>query len=209
MILNVPFFEQERSLTCGVAVLRMILGFYGEKVTEKELAKKVKMHSFGTYSTDLAVLAMEKGYKATAYTLHLPLFASLNLPFGTRITLDYFRKIKLSPGHKSTFQTCKNYVEKGGELIWEQPKISRVQSWLDKKNPVFISANTASLNTYWKNWHNGHYYIIEGYDEENAFVINPDRDKKDTRYKIPWEKLLPAWSINAAQSSDHLMVIYK
>lgn len=58
MKLNVPYYSQRRAVICGVAALRMVLDYYHSKATEKELLRGVKLHSFGTFSTDLGVIAL-------------------------------------------------------------------------------------------------------------------------------------------------------
>lgn len=39
--LQVPYFRQEHALSCEIAALRMALSYYGVKITEKELVKKL------------------------------------------------------------------------------------------------------------------------------------------------------------------------
>lgn len=47
-VLKAPYYKQETNYTCGPASARMILGYYGVNVTEKEIAKVAKTGKRGT-----------------------------------------------------------------------------------------------------------------------------------------------------------------
>lgn len=50
MLQGVPYFEQERDFTCGPAVLRMILAYFGVSVSEEHLSQEVHTgHAYGTH----------------------------------------------------------------------------------------------------------------------------------------------------------------
>lgn len=209
MKLKVNHFQQATSNSCGLAALRMILDYYGERVTEKELKKEVSMHSFGTFSTDLGVIALKRGYKVTSYAFHLSILGFLELPFGTKITEKVLKRIKVKAKDKMTFNSWKNYLKAGGELVWDNPRISLIDNYLKKKAPCLISVNTAALGDYWKRWNNGHYLVVTGFEKEKISVLDPNQSKGRGGYFIKNDIFLPAWFVNSFNSSDYLTVIEK
>lgn len=209
MKLNVPYFSQERSVSCGLAGLRMILAFNGNLISEKELAKEVKMHSFGTFSTDLGIIALKKGFKVKSYTCHLGLLGPLKLPYGTKIDEKVLEKIKVAPKDKMVFESWKNYIKNGGELIWDIPKIEQLGNFIKNNNPCLISVNNAILRRFWKNWDNGHLIIVNGVDSKNISILDPDPEGVGQSYEVDRDLLLSAWSINGVRSSNYVLVVQK
>lgn len=209
MKLKVNHLQQRTSNSCGLAALRMIFDYYGDKITEEELDHQLKIHSFGVFSNDLGTLALKRGYKVTSHTFHLPALGSLGLPFGAVITNKILDKVNLKSKDKMTFVSWQNYLEAGGLLIWDYPQISLIQKYLSKKAPCLVSVNTAALGNYHKKWNNGHYLVATGFEREKVHVLDPDHTKKYGSYFIKNEIFLPSWSINSFNSSDFLMVIEK
>lgn len=209
MELNVPYFRQEHSKTCGLAVLRMVFGFYGESSTEKDLLKEVNMHSFGSFSTDLGITAIKRGFKATAFTYHLSLLSPLKIPFNSVVDEVTLSKITPKPKDRMICESWKKYVRVGGKLIWSVPAIRQLSECVDdRKAPAIISVNTAALNRFWKKVGNGHYLVVSGIAEEVS-VLDPDPVGHGRQYTVPKDALLAAWIVNSTSSSDYLMVLEK
>lgn len=209
MKFDIPHYRQEKSLSCGLAVLRMVLGYYDDNATEKELSKGLKMHSFGSFTTDIASIAQQRRYKTSVYSFHLPLLSPLKLPFGCEIKLEHLKKMKVDPKSKMTFDSWKKYLEVGGKIIWDYPKISQINDLIHKKIPCVININTAALNRYWKNWDNGHFVVVNGVENNKVSVLDPDLPIEKAEYEIDTELLLPSWSINSRVSSGYIMIIEK
>jgi len=209
MKLQVPHYKQEKRLSCGLAVLRMALGFFGDNVSEKEILKNLTLHNFGSFTTDLGTAALKMGYKVVIYTFHLPLIAPLNLPFGSEIKMIRLDKFSVRPKDKKTLESWKKYLLSGGKMYWDIPKISQIEYWLKRKTPCLISVNTAALNMYYKNWDNGHFLLINGFKNDNILYLDPDVSKEKANKKIHKDVLLPSWSINSRSSSGYLMVLEK
>ena len=60
-MLNLPFFKQETDYYCGPAVLQMILQFYGQTLSQTELAQIAGTTSTGTSPTRLLEAAQTLG----------------------------------------------------------------------------------------------------------------------------------------------------
>lgn len=205
--LPVPYFPQEHAKTCGVAALRMALGYCASPKSEKEILKYVPLHSFGTFSTDFGELIKRLGYKVTGHTFHLSLLAPLKIPFGTEIAMETLNKIPVKPKDKMVFESWQRFIAAGGKLIWNYPRVGLVEECLSKKVPAIVNYKTAALNRFWKNANNGHYLVVTGSNDDSFEVLDPDPWTKEYKYHINKELFLPAWSINAPDSSDFLTVI--
>lgn len=186
----------------------MILGYFGDKVTEKELAARVKIRSFGVFTTDLGVQALDRGFQTVVYTFHLPLLGPLELPFGTKITRRSLASIKARPANRKVYKSWQEYLEKGGQLIWESPKLFRLKYWLNKKFPCLLNFNTAALRRFYRNWDNGHQVVAVGMQKDQVWVVDSDPEGIKKKFKITSENLLPAWAINAKNSSGYLLVTW-
>lgn len=72
-----PYFQQENPYTCSLAVLRMVLAYFGINVSEKELISKVEKDygkSFkNLWNSTIAKLSREYGINTTMYAVW-PLF---------------------------------------------------------------------------------------------------------------------------------------
>ena len=71
-----PFFAQERSDTCMLACLRMILAYRGQDITEQELAARADLAD-GLDPEQLAVLVRQFGLEAESVQIDLESIAEL------------------------------------------------------------------------------------------------------------------------------------
>lgn len=210
MKLNVPHFQQERSRSCGPAALRMIFGYFGDEVAESDLTKSVKLHSFGTYFTELGEVALDRGYRVTCYTCHLSLAGPLKLAFGSPLTLESLKRAVVRPSDRTTAASWKSYLEKDGKLVWQTPRIFQIEEVVRKKLPCLIAINTAAIGNFHRHWDNGHYLVVNGFDEKSGVsVLDPDWPEAKARKTLESDVLLPAWAINATRSAAFLMMVEK
>lgn len=209
MKLRVPYHKQEKLKTCGVACLRMMLAYYGDEYNESELAKNVKMYKVGTYSTDLAIAAinLDQNYKAIAYSSNLGFFSRLNIKSGALINNDILNKH--AKKNKFYLNKYKEFLSNGGTLIYDFPKFELIKKQIDIKRPCLVSVNTAMLDKFWDSPWNGHYFVVVGYTNDSVIVLDPDPWDKNYEYEIPLNIFIPAWSVNAVASTDFLMIISK
>ena len=208
--MTLQYYNQQQSKTCGLACLRMIFSNFSDYISEKELVKQVKVHSFGIFSTDLAIIALKKGYKTTLYTFNLPLFSKYNIEFGTLVNLKLIRKISPKPSSKKAYDSIKNYLKYGGVLYYDYPRLELLEKYLDQEWPCLISFNTASTGKYYKKWDNGHYNVVHGIDKHHVNILDPDPwEENRFDFKVPKDIFLVSWIVNSVQSTDFLAVVYK
>lgn len=71
MALRIPKLKQQGKKDCGIAALRMVLEFYGDPKSYKEIRKKAgPFKSYGLKTIDLATVAQEFGYKTVCFGLY-------------------------------------------------------------------------------------------------------------------------------------------
>ena len=88
-----PFVAQERSDTCAIACLRMILAQHDIDVTEDEVVRQATFEGYGIYIEELVRLAEHYGLRAEIQELDLPAIAEL-LARGT-YTIAYLDRTPL------------------------------------------------------------------------------------------------------------------
>lgn len=203
MKLKIPYFAQESSKTCGIAALRMVLSHLGDQTTEKELLNETKLHSFGTFSTDLGSIALKRGYKVKSSTMHLSLLGPLSLSYGTKITQATLKRIQPLPKDKMTFDSWQKYLQNGGELIYDFPKTEQLTENLQESKPSIISINTAVLGNFYQKWDNSHILVVNGFINDKILVLDP----LEGEIIVNKDLLLTAWIANAIYSSSYLLII--
>lgn len=63
--MEVPYFKQQTSYTCGPSCVKMVFAYYGKKESEKILATEMKTNPFiGTDSKEIIRYAKRSGLKA-------------------------------------------------------------------------------------------------------------------------------------------------
>jgi ABC-type bacteriocin/lantibiotic exporter with double-glycine peptidase domain len=68
--MNVPFFKQENDWFCGPAVVQSVLGAFGVKLTQKQIATELGTSPWGgTDRADMGRPLRRHGLKAKSYTL--------------------------------------------------------------------------------------------------------------------------------------------
>ena len=62
-IIKVPYFRQKKDYTCGVACLRMILGFYGKKIRRSLIVREAKTEKYKlTKRKDMIGVIKKQGF---------------------------------------------------------------------------------------------------------------------------------------------------
>lgn len=205
MKLKVPYFAQEQSKTCGIAALRMVLDYHSDPSSEKELLQDIKLHSFGTFSTDLGSIALKRAHKVKSYTMHLSLLGPLNLSLGQKVTQQTLKKVKVLPKDQMTFQSWESYLKSGGELVYDFPKIEQLIENLEQSVPCIISVNTTILGDFHQRSDNAHQLVVIGHEDNNIIVLDPEARER----LIDRDQLLAAWIVNAIRSSAYLLTMQR
>jgi len=83
-MIQVPYFKQKKSYTCGPASLKMVLKFFGKNLNEDTIARKLKTSKQGTSHREIIDFARQNGFYCYVHensTIHeLRHFINLGLP---------------------------------------------------------------------------------------------------------------------------------
>lgn len=84
MVLQVPYYKQDKVYTCGPASLKMVLGFFGKILKERTLVRHLGTTKDGTSHKELINFARRKGFYCYVHegaSLHqLKHFIDVGLP---------------------------------------------------------------------------------------------------------------------------------
>jgi hypothetical protein len=196
--MNIPVFQQEKTKTCGLASMRMILGFYGISATEQELASIVKLHSFGLTTFEVAQIANEYGFTCTAYTFKQSEYAPLGLKPGEEISKDITYK------NKQYTKEITPFLEKN-RIIFHHPSRSLYKKYLDSNIPIITAINSASLGLGFRRISQGHYVVPTEITTDSITFNDPWTGKANT---VNIDRFLASVTIKAA-GSEFLLAIEK
>lgn len=207
---EVPHFKQERSMTCGLACVRMLLAYYGFEVSEDDILKETYMHKYGSWFSDLAKSFEKRGLKTKVYTINLNIYS----PFWAgenkkqiRERLEK-RKTELKGLLRTEVERATDYLDLGGDLEVKIPDPKMIPELL-KKQPIMIPLARSFVYED-RIDDGGHYLIINGFDGQDYSVLDPGRSQKNGKeFKIKKEVLEYAWLANNRDSDGFLLEIMK
>lgn len=205
---EVPHYAQERSMTCGLACVRMLLDFYGYKVSEDEILAETYMHKMGSWYSDLAKPFIERGLKTKIYTINLNIYS----PFWAGENVEKLkkrlskRKEELKGLLKTEVERMLQYLDSGGELALEIPDVEVLRN-LIRKQPLIIPINRSFI--YRDRIDDaGHYVVVNGFDGDSYTVLDPAQGSPNGfEYQVKKEVLEYAWLANNRDSDGYLLEI--
>lgn len=196
-----PYFKQQKSTTCSLAVLRMVLASKGISVGEEELLKKVEKDygkSFkNIWNSTIAKLACQFGIKAKLI-VEWPLLKKDNLKkalqeYETNPKSFNYKKYEnpndkdalpepLPLGYKETFEALKLGCKTECKRISEQ----KIKKLLDQGNLILFSIKLQNMYKDKKGYHS---ILVYGYKNNEVFYHDPSYGKE---LKLPLKKLIGA-----------------
>ncbi len=75
MKLKVPFVKQITPNTCGICCVKMLAGYFGLRVSSREVLESIQLLEAGTQTIDLGSFLLEKEFAVEAYSFDLNLFS--------------------------------------------------------------------------------------------------------------------------------------
>jgi ABC-type bacteriocin/lantibiotic exporter with double-glycine peptidase domain len=207
---EVPHYKQEGSMTCGLACVRMLLGYYGFNVSEEDILRETYMHKFGSWFSDLAKSFEKRGLKTKVYTINLHIYS----PFWEGESKDQLRdrllkrKTKLKGLLRIEVERAIDYLDMGGDIEVKIPDPKMILKLLEKQ-PIMIPVSRSLI--YEDRIDDiGHYLVINGFDGDNYSVLDPGPNLvKGKEFKVKQEVLEYAWLANNRDSDGFLMEIIK
>lgn len=200
MQLKVSLVKQNpKSDDCLRCCMLMLMNYLGDEITKEEVWKKLivypkKSGMHGAYFTDVGVIAIKRGLKATIYhsdftwwdkdSLHVMSDSKKILK-----TLTSLKKTKKKKGHAKIIEKEINFAKRGGKFEFAFPNLDNIDKYLRRKTPVIISVNGATLNEDIKQDFL-HAIVVTGKRKGKYFINDPFRDNQE----VSSDKLLAAWA---------------
>ena len=166
MRLEVPFYIN-KYLDCGPVALRMVLDYFGNKLTEQQVKDKIQSEKSGaTPTVSLALAARQLGFKSK--------FFSIKLGFNPEhFKLDFYKKVtEGQEAHKNfiedIFQKC---IQSKVEMEEKSLSLNELLLLLSKDSiPIVLIDWNIIIN---REGYQGHIVPIVGYDEDHVYIHQP------------------------------------
>jgi len=182
--MNIPILKGEGNQSCGITCLRMVLAYYGKDISQKELEKLNEIKNGINHLYDLGYVILKNKFSSSIIGYDFMLF---NNP-DENSPEEFLKNTEFIGQSKEIKESCLKYLKEGGKLKVKVPSLQDINNYLDKDIPVILGVRAKIIEG--RNpAHILHYVVLEGYDEESYFIVDPVGKK----YKIEKNKLIYAW----------------
>ncbi|MBI1176767.1 hypothetical protein GC207_04935 [bacterium] len=225
--LPVDLQAQPTDSSCGPTCLQAVYAFHGDAVPLAQLIDEVPtVEGGGTLAVLLGVHALRRGYQATLYTLNLRIFDPSW--FHPR-PLDVAEKLRQQIKHRSgkrrqVTQACLDFVEAGGEVLFEDLTGSLIRRHLLNGQPILTGLSATFLYRVAREIPDtgedddirgeplGHFVVLKGYNKRRHKVLiadpyeaNPVAAGKD--YAVTMERLINSILLGVLTYDANLLII--
>lgn len=193
--LRVHRFLQPDDATCGPTCLRKVYDFYGVSAEMEEIVAALERNDDGgTLAVFLGIAALKHGLKARIYSYDLRIFDPtwFDLPREELIERVEMRFPYLrDPKRLRAAHAYIRFMEKGGEMLFEELTPSLLKSIIDREHPILAGLSATYLYRFKRErWDEddevlvdddiagepiGHFVVISGYDQwgRRLTVLDP------------------------------------
>lgn len=215
--LRVQRFLQPDDVTCGPTCLRQVYDFYGLRVDMDGIVESLERNEDGgTLAVFLGMAALRRGLRARIYTYDLQIFDPTwaALPREALVPKLRARFPHLTdPKRKGAAVAYVRFLEKGGELAFDDLTPALLKSIIDRGHPVLAGLSATYLYRFRRErWDpdagrlieddvagepTGHFIVISGYDQwgRQLVVLDPSEHvpvSEDGRLLVGAERLINA-----------------
>lgn len=213
--LPVQRFLQPDDTTCGPTCLRKVYDFYGFDIDMDDVVEAIERNEDGgTLAVFLGMAAMRRGLRARIYSYDLQIFD----PTWTHLPREQLvQKIRarspylIDPKRRGAASAYVRYLEKGGELAFDELTPSLFKSIIDRGHPVLAGLSATYLYGFARErWDpingrlvdddvagdpTGHFIVVSGYDQwgRRLTVLDPSEHvpaSEDGRLIVSAERLI-------------------
>lgn len=225
-ILQLEILPQPDDETCGATCLQAIYNFYGDDIELESLIKEIPTwETGGTIAVLLGIHALTKNYKVTVYTYNLHVFD----PTWFKPGIDIGEKLKLQLKNKSDAKVqwashaYLKFLEKGGEIKFEELNDDLLRKYLDKDIPVLTGLNATYLYRCSREYNNdfddikgssmGHFVVLKGYDDitRNIEIADPLHSNpfSNHTYHVNIDRVINSIMLGILTYDANLLIIEK
>ncbi len=225
--LHLDISMQPDDITCGPACLHSVYEYYGDSISLEQVINEVKsLEGGGTLAVLLANHALKRGYKATIYTYNLHVFDPTWFWEKKQLPEKLKAQAAIKNDEKLSFATqgYLEFLERGGNLLYEDLTIGLIRHFLKKSVPILTGLSSTylyrsvrenpdgDLDDNIAGTPTGHFVVLSGYDKEKREVLVADPYKKnpvsnDHYYMVSIARLLGAVLLGILTHDANLLVI--
>lgn len=213
--LTVQRFLQPDDTTCGPTCLRKVYDFYGLNVDMDEVVDAIERNEDGgTLAVFLGMAAIRRGLRARIYSYDLQIFDPTwtQLPRAELVKKIRSRSPYLTDAkRRGAAVAYVRYLEKGGELAFDELTPALLKSIIDRGHPVLAGLSATYLYGFARErWDEingrlidddiagdptGHFIVVSGYDQwgSRLTVLDPSEHvpaTDDGRLVVSAERLI-------------------
>jgi hypothetical protein len=213
--LSVQRFVQPDDTTCGPTCLRKVYDFYGLNVDMDEVIDAIERNEDGgTLAVFLGMAALRRGLRARIYSYDLQIF---DPTWSSLPRAELVRKIRARSPYltdakrRGAAVAYVRYLEKGGELLFDELTPALLKSIIDRGHPVLAGLSATYLYGFARErWDEingrlvdddiagdptGHFIVVSGYDQwgSRLTVLDPSEHvpaTDDGRLIVSAERLI-------------------
>ena len=225
--LHLDISMQPDDITCGPACLHSVYEYYGDTISLQQVITEVKsLKGGGTLAVLLANHALKRGYKATIYTYNLHVFDPTWFAGKESLAGKLKAQAAIKNDEKLSFAThgYLEFLERGGNLLFEDLTIGLIRKFLKKSIPILTGLSStylyraarenpeSNLDDNISGSPSGHFVVLCGYDKEKRDVLVADPFKKNPvsgnhYYMVSISRLLGAILLGILTHDANLLII--
>ncbi len=197
---------------CSIVCLKMIMSFYGVNLSSQDIYSSILRDlSGGSFNTEIARFAKNKGFKVDCFSYHLGLFDPKDTKLSKNELIKKLIGQKNHPWFSSEYylvtDSIINALKNGVDYKIHIPSADIINKYLLNKTPLIVSVNYAALHNKQGDITATHDIVLNGIDKDNILFIDPEHAKQE---KIDINQLMFAiYSRRAISTSAYLIAISK
>lgn len=225
--LELEIAAQPDDQTCGPTCLHAVYRYWGEDIALPEVVEGVsRLEGGGTIAVQLAIHALERGYRARIYTYNLVVFDPTWFERGVDLA-DKLRRQRVRKHdpklHLATGEYLR-FLELGGELRLEDLRPRLLRRYLRQGVPILTGLSSTYLYRSAREFgpdevpddiggHSmGHFVVLAGYDRASrqVLVADPYRENPvspDHFYTMPIDRVIGSILLGVLTYDANLLVI--
>jgi Peptidase_C39 like family len=182
--------SQPDDYTCGPTCLHAVYRYHGDEMPLEQVISEVpRIDGGGTLAVLMGCHALRRGYEAAIYTYNLQMFDPTWFEPGAPDLREALRRqsqFKQSPKLEVATQGYLEFLDRGGQLRFEDLTSALIRKYLNRSIPVLTGLSATYLHRTVREYEptseaddirgepEGHFVVLCGYDKETRGVLVAD-----------------------------------
>lgn len=226
----IDILPQPDETTCGPTCLHAIYHYFNDELPLEQLINEIRrLQNGGTLAVFLACHALQRGYKATIFTYNLEMFDptwfddEVRVP-DIRTRLRKQMEAKNSPRIAMATEGYAEFLERGGQLRFEDLNSNLIRRYLKRGNPILTGLSATYLYHAAREYGprsdyddirgspSGHFVILGGYEVQSRSVLiidplHPNPMAPSHYYEINIDRVIGAILLGVLTHDANLLII--